>query len=120
MGVEKRYFLHIKKHNIGPLKFEDIVIRIKKGMLHGNDYIFAAGSKSWARIRDHKEFMDLTNDISSSEKKLWYVRKDRDNIGPLSQREMTRLLRSGYIDISDYVWRKGYSGWVQISSLGGK
>ena len=55
--------------------------------------------------------------MTEEEKSIWFLRKNKQNIGPLSKMELLNLLFSGEIDNNDYVWKKGLGNWMQIKEL---
>jgi len=119
MGTERKYFININGNNLGPLKFDEISERLINGLLTCDDYIFIIGDTDWKFIRDLSEFNEYIKSPTEPESnKVWFVRKDKNNIGPFSTLEITRMLESGHIDLNDYTWKKGLKGWLTLKDTG--
>jgi GYF domain 2 len=41
----------------------------------------------------------------------WYLARDGQQYGPLSDVEMTKFRELGHLKTSDRVWRKGFADW---------
>jgi hypothetical protein len=119
MDNERKYFININGNNVGPLKLEEISERLANSLLTPDDYIFILGDTDWKFIKDLDEFKTFVKPIVEKESnKFWFVRKEKNNLGPFSVLEMTKLLESGEIDINDYTWKKGTKNWITIKDSG--
>ena len=115
MDNDRKYFININGNNLGPLKFEEISERLGNGLLTPDDYIFLVGETDWKFIRDLEEFKGYTTPLTEPQtNKQWFVRKDKNNFGPLSVMDVNQMLESGQIDINDYAWKKGLKTWIPI------
>ncbi len=115
MDTERKYFININGNNVGPLKMDDISERLVNGLLTPDDYIFTIGHNDWQFIKELEEFKSFVKPIVEKESdKVWFVRKNKNNIGPFSTTDITKLLESGQIDINDYAWKKGTKNWVTL------
>ncbi len=47
----------------------------------------------------------------------WYVSREHEMLGPLSDAELRNRVHQGGISASDYVWRDGQELWVQVSDM---
>lgn len=47
----------------------------------------------------------------------WYVARDGQQFGPLSDAEMSKFNELGHLESSDLVWRKGFSDWQPASHV---
>ncbi|MCX6111991.1 MAG: DUF4339 domain-containing protein [Proteobacteria bacterium] len=117
MAEDKKYYLNINDQNVGPLSFDDITNRLKNGLLSVEDHIFASDSELWTLIQEIPEFAQYSSKIPEEEKKIWFLRKNKENIGPISKKEILNLLLNVEIDNNDYVWRKGLGNWMQLKDI---
>jgi len=119
MGTDRKYFININGNNLGPLKFDEISERLINGLLTLDDYIFVMGDTDWKFIKDLKEFKDQIKPLTEPEvNKVWFIRKNKNNIGPFSTLEVTKMLESGQIDLNDYTWKKGLKNWLALKETG--
>jgi GYF domain 2 len=42
----------------------------------------------------------------------WYLGRDGQQYGPLSDEEMARFRELGHLQMTDLVWRKGFADWA--------
>jgi hypothetical protein len=117
MAEDKKYYLNINDQNVGPLSFEDIVERLRSGSLSPEDQIFREGNENWVQIKDIDELAEYRSKISDGDMKIWFIRKNKENIGPVTKKEVLNLLHNEEVGADDYVWRKGLGNWVQIKDL---
>ena len=117
MTEDKKYYLSINDENVGPLSFAEITDRLKNGLLSAEDHIFTTNNAVWTPIKDIPELSDYISKISPEEKKVWFLRKNKENIGPISKNEILSLLLNAEVDNNDYVWRKGLGNWMQIKDV---
>jgi hypothetical protein len=47
----------------------------------------------------------------------WYIARDGQQFGPVSELEFGRLVESGHLKATDLVWREGFSEWRSASFL---
>lgn len=47
----------------------------------------------------------------------WYVSREHEMLGPLSDAELRARVHQGGVSASDYVWRDGQELWVQVSEI---
>jgi len=47
----------------------------------------------------------------------WYYGKEDDRVGPLTERELKALIRSGAVKPTDWVWRAGMDNWAPASDV---
>lgn len=47
----------------------------------------------------------------------WYVSREHEMLGPLSDAELRSRVHMGGVSASDYVWREGQELWVQVSDM---
>jgi hypothetical protein len=120
-----KYYIRVKDKNVGPLSHDDIISKLKKSELYGDDYIFAVGSPSWVQINTIMEFAAFSNTGVTADgvpvkkdQAAWYVHKDKENLGPFLAEKVITMIEKGEIDINDYAYRKGISGWTQIKEIG--
>jgi hypothetical protein len=119
MDNERKYFININGNNVGPLKMDEISERLANNLLTPDDYIFIIGDSDWKFIRDLNEFKNFVKPIEEKgSDKIWFVRKEKNNLGPFSILEITKMLESGQIDINDYAWKKGTKNWVTLKESG--
>jgi len=117
MTEEIKYYLNINDENVGPLSFAEITDRLKNGLLSSDDQIFKTNNAVWTPVKDLPELSEYIAKISPEEKKVWFIRKNKENIGPLSKNEVLNLLFNAQVDNNDYVWRKGLGNWMQMKDL---
>ncbi len=119
MNTERKYFININGNNLGPLKFDEISERLVNGLLTCDDYIFILGDSDWKLIKDLDEFKEHIKPLIEPESnKIWFVRKNKQNTGPFSTLEITRMLESGKVDLNDYVWKKRLKSWLTLKDTG--
>ena len=119
MSKPRKYFININGNNLGPLKFDEIRERIVNGLLTCDDYIFIMGDTDWKFIRDLNEFKEYIKPLTEPESnKVWFVRKNKSNIGPFSTLEITKMLETGQVDLNDYSWKKGLKNWITLKETG--
>ncbi len=114
MAWDKKYYLNINDQNVGPLNFEEIADRIKNGLLKPEDYIFVIGDKDWQNIRDLEEFKLYVGQEDPETRKAWFIRKNKQNEGPYSKKEILDMIETGRANINDYVWSKELRNWTTI------
>lgn len=49
--------------------------------------------------------------LSPAEPITWYIARDGQQFGPLSDAEMKKFNELGHLESNDLVWRKGFSDW---------
>jgi len=49
----------------------------------------------------------------------WYLARDGQQFGPLSDPEMRKFIQLGHLRADDLVWRKGFSDWMQGDAVFG-
>src|SRR5262249_17739327 len=54
---------------------------------------------------------------SSVVESTWYVSRDGQRFGPLSDDTLRDLIRDRKLNHDDYIWCQGYSDWVRLGSL---
>lgn len=119
MDNERKYFININGNNVGPLKMDEISERLANNLLTPDDYIFIIGDSDWKFIRDLNEFKNFVKPlVENGADKIWFVRKEKNNLGPFSVLEIIKMLESGQIDINDYAWKKGTKDWVTLKDSG--
>jgi hypothetical protein len=47
----------------------------------------------------------------------WYLARDDQQIGPLTDIEMKKFIELGHMRPTDLVWRKGFADWQQASAV---
>jgi hypothetical protein len=47
----------------------------------------------------------------------WYLARDGQQHGPISDRELSELHQSGQLRSSDLLWRDGWSGWAPAAAV---
>lgn len=47
----------------------------------------------------------------------WYYAKGQEQIGPVSEDELSNLFSAGAIDGTSFVWRNGFENWENLSSV---
>ncbi len=114
MVENNKYHININDQNVGPLCFEEIAERIKNGLLNAEDYIFVMGQKEWQTIKELPEFDQYLEPEDPTLRKVWFIRKNRQNEGPYSKKEILDMVESGSADINDYVWGKELRNWTTI------
>jgi len=119
MDNERKYFISVNGSNLGPLKFDEISERLANSLLTPDDYVFVVGSKDWRFIKDIDDFKDYVKPLIEPEtNKVLFIHKGKQNLGPFSTIEVTKMLDSGQIDINDYCWKKGTNSWVTLKDTG--
>jgi GYF domain 2 len=53
----------------------------------------------------------------TSQTNQWYLRRDGEQHGPLSNVELSRLVELGHARPSDLVWRQDFSEWRPLMSI---
>src|SRR5262249_8103581 len=48
----------------------------------------------------------------------WYIARDGQQVGPITEREMREFLRRGHLKSDDCVWRPGFDNWQRASDVG--
>jgi len=48
---------------------------------------------------------------------IWYYAKDNQKIGPYSEIDFKKLIKTGVIDLNTLVWRKGMASWQPLSKI---
>ncbi len=56
---------------------------------------------------------------SSSQEKTWYLARDGQRYGPISEDELQKLIASNHVKPEDLVWRQGFTEWVEAGSIPG-
>jgi len=56
--------------------------------------------------------------VEKASNKVWFVRKEKNNLGPFSLQEVAKMLESGQVDINDYAWKKGTKDWITLKDSG--
>lgn len=47
--------------------------------------------------------------------KVWYYMKsDRQKVGPFSDDEIVNLIRNGILEKDDYIWMTELEGWLRV------
>ena len=114
MTGDTKYYLNINDQNVGPLSFEEVADRVKNGLLNADDFIFVAGQKDWQIVKDLSEFSPYIAPEDPASRKIWFIRKNRQNAGPYSKKEILDMIESGGADINDYIWSKELRNWTSI------
>lgn len=120
---ETKYYIRVKNKNVGPLSYDEMVTKIKSEELKGDDYTFAVGSPGWVQIKTIVQFSTFispqvsANPVNKEEQEVWFVHKNKENLGPFSVKKIAAMIKDNDLDISDYVFRKGISGWTQIKEI---
>jgi hypothetical protein len=57
--------------------------------------------------------------LPSAEPAVWYFSRNGDRQGPLSTRELRRLVRSGALTKQDLVWKEGMADWAPAAKVRG-
>ncbi len=114
MAWDKKYYLNINDQNVGPLSFEEVTDRLKNGLLKATDYIFITGNKDWQTINELQEFSIYLEPEDPEKRKIWFIRRNKQNEGPYSKQEIFQMIETGKADINDYVWSKELRNWTTI------
>jgi GYF domain 2 len=61
--------------------------------------------------------MGGANDTGPDQAIEWYLVRDGQQHGPLSDRELNELRRLGQLRSTDLLWRNGWSAWVPIATV---
>lgn len=117
MNEDKKYYLSINEQNVGPLTQSEVLDRLNNGLLNTDDYLFVAGNDNWIKIKESPDFIDYTKNELNEEKNIWFYRKNKQNIGPVSVTQMLELLSIGELDINDYVWKRDMPSWMQVKDM---
>jgi hypothetical protein len=62
-------------------------------------------------MRDHLE------GLSQEQPPSWYLARDGQQFGPLSDAEMKVFNELGHLQRTDLVWRKGFSDWRRAGDV---
>src|SRR5262245_27013006 len=55
--------------------------------------------------------------MSSAAESTWYVFRDGQQFGPLSDENLRDLIQDKKLNKDDYIWCQGYSDWVRLGSV---
>jgi len=47
----------------------------------------------------------------------WYLARDGQQYGPLSDAEMTKFRELGHMHMTDLVWREGFANWMPAAAV---
>jgi hypothetical protein len=47
----------------------------------------------------------------------WYIARDGEQGGPLTDREMQEFIRGGYLHSEDLIWRRGFDNWQRAGDI---
>ena len=47
----------------------------------------------------------------------WYLARDGQQYGPLSDAEMTKFRELGHLHMTDLVWREGFANWMPAAAV---
>jgi GYF domain 2 len=47
----------------------------------------------------------------------WYLARDGQQYGPLSDAELTKFRELGHLYMTDLVWRKGFANWMPAAAV---
>jgi len=114
MVESNKYYININDQNVGPLGFEELAERIKNGLLNAEDYVFVMGQKEWQTVKGLPEFNQYLEPEGPELRKTWFIRKNRQNEGPYSKKDILEMIEAGNADINDYVWGKELRNWTTI------
>jgi hypothetical protein len=47
----------------------------------------------------------------------WYIARDGQQAGPLTDREMQEFVRGGHLNSEDLIWRPGFDDWLRAGDI---
>lgn len=53
--------------------------------------------------------------IKESTSKIWYYESNGDRVGPVTEAELSDLIKSNILFSSSLVWKEGFGSWVNIA-----
>ena len=63
--------------------------------------------------------MGRASDTGPDSPTEWYLLRDGQQHGPLTDRELNELRRLGHLRSSDLLWRNGWSDWAPVATVFG-
>lgn len=127
--MSSQWFLNHRGHLQGPFSDEQIIERIVEQSLGPDDLIYLEGEAHWRPLSEINQFKKslkeaaaLKGDMPTQEDSKWVVlirksKKKREQKGPFDTNEVRKLLKSGQLHLSDYIWRPGMKEWYRVQSF---
>ncbi len=115
----------------GPFKAQEIYSMLKSGEATWIDYIYREQEGQWLRVADHPVFKPLQAEPPKPKPKVtmpppvpkaepevqWFLFQNDTQTGPYPASELLRLISSGQVLSSAFVWQEKFTEWKPFQDV---
>lgn len=126
-----RWYILQKGRPYGPVTTEAIISDLRAGRLNRQDLIFNERDTAWREVSYFHEFASVFAEVASQAPVLntkanldeWVLLVRKEDAsgyrqkGPYSRADIFKMIQSGEVALTDYVWRKGLKEWYKLLAL---
>jgi len=133
---EAVFFISVQGDSVlGPFRPSEIQKKLENREVSWVDYCYRELESKWIRICDHPVFMKIQPEVPKpkpvvrvvpppvpAEARIprvrWFLFQNESQTGPYSEIELKRLVQTGQVSESSFVWQESFSDWKAIREVG--
>lgn len=93
----------------GPISEEELLQLISSGKLTKENLIWKNGLGEWIKIKDSSLMPTKQTDIQT-----WWYNLNGQQIGPVSNEEISKLIKEGKLSADSMIWKQGMNNWMPV------
>jgi double zinc ribbon protein/uncharacterized protein DUF4339 len=127
---DKSYFYHSNNEQHGGFSYDEFKTLVKTGKIDKNTLISIDGAQTWQwsiNVSIFKRILedspapksissDLNTTADTRDLKVWYLTKNGERVGPLSELEMKTVIDNGIIRFGNKVFKEGDVEWILLEN----